>query len=258
LGATNIYILQGYQTLRELETKRNNIDVTRMENFRGRSIEKRYMANAGSAELDYTVPASDYYIVVYDNAAPGRSTNVQVSITVQVATHYLSDLARPICSAQDTVAPHGCAWIFTNDQDRQRVASTCIIAKAVSPQLTQQVQQQSDTSSVDQSTAVATDTDGTDANTNSALPKFDMSVNESQTVIVQVHAPLGSTRLWVLALVPIAVLIMLWFLENGQRCIQHVRRNGWQLRPPQQQGSERMRPVANETTPLNNKSKWKY
>ncbi|KAG7362043.1 hypothetical protein IV203_025709 [Nitzschia inconspicua] len=253
LGATNIYILQGYHTLKELETQPNTIDITRAENFRGRSIEKRYLAFAGSLEMDYTVPSSDYYIVVFDNAAPGRSTNLQVSITVQMATHYLSDMARPICPAKDTITPGGCAWIFTNDQDRQRVASTCIIAKAVSPLLTQQVQSQ---------TNDTTTTKTTTSNNDNKLPKFDMAIDDSQTVIVQVHAPLGSTRLILAALAPIAILCIVWFWENGQRCIQHLRRNGggWFSRRQQRQRQQQPRmgkglatTTTNETTPLNKK-----
>lgn len=244
LGATNIYILQGYHALQELETRPNNIDVTGIENFRGRSIEKRYMSYAGSAaELQYTIPTSDYYIVVYENAAPRSTTNVKVTLTVHMATHYLSDVARPICSTNNTSArqKNGCAWIFNNDQDRQRVASTCIIAKAISPQLTRQIQNQT-----------------TIANGEAAgSPNFDVSVEASQTVIVQVHAPLGSTRLVLLAVAPLLVVLIVWFLENGQRCLQHVRRKACFFRrrrqghPNYRMGKDNMMPPTDERSPLN-------
>jgi hypothetical protein len=254
LGATNI--LQGYHTLQDLVAKSSNIDVTGLQNFRAKSVKKRYIANDLTAELDYIIPTSDYYVVVYDNAAPGRSTILQVSLTVQMATHYLSNVARPICSAKDTLVSKGCSWDFTNDQDRERVASTCIIAKAVSSQLTQELQSQvaNHTGQGDETTPHDDSDNDSDSNSkNHVLPKIDLSVQEIQSVIVQVHAPYGSPRLILLSLAPIAVLLSLWFLENGQRCIQHVRQNG---RSIGQQSSlpisnKRMLSTAdNERTPL--------
>jgi hypothetical protein len=261
LGATNIYILQGYHSLQDLVAKPTCMDLTGLQNFRAKSVKKRYVANERTAELDYTVPASDYYIVVYDNAAPGQSTNLQVSLTVQMATHHLSDIARPICSTKDTLGSKGCTWVFTNDQDRQRVASTCIIAKAVSPQLTQVLQSQvaSHTAQGDGSPPrTGPDADSDNSNSNYVLPNVDLSIQESQSVIVQVHAPFGSFRLIILTIAPIAVLLIFWFLENGQRSIQHLRHNRSTLggQHDQQQpsipiGKKHLLPtVHNEGTPL--------
>jgi hypothetical protein len=198
---------------------------------------------------------------VYDNAAPGRSTSLQVSLSIQLATHYLSDIVRPICSAKDTHLAQGCTWVFTNDQDRQRVASTCIISKAVSSQLTQKLQSQgvSHPAVGDESTQ----SDGADAlgesNSNNELPRVDFSLQESQSVIVQVHAPFGSPRLILLTLAPIVVLFTLWFLENGTGCMQHVRRNNRSVggQRDQQQSSlpigkeESLRTADDERTSLN-------
>jgi hypothetical protein len=265
LGATNIYILQGFHDLHELETNPRAL----MHDFRGKSIEKRFLAFSGALDLEYVVTDSDYYIIIYDNAAPGRATNLQVSVTVRMATHYLSEVSRPICSAKNTMFPHGCAWTFTNDQDRQRVASTCIIAKAVSPRLNQEIQNQLAATiyrDVDDVADTANEGSGSVGVTNSAgnqQPRLVVPMEESQSVIVEVHAPLGSTRFVVLALAPIIILATIWFLENGQRCIQHVRRHGCAAalcpccpRGEQQNtmslGKEQMLPLVDERTPLNN------
>jgi hypothetical protein len=249
-GATNIYILQGYHTLEALETKGENSDVAGLEDFRGKSVWKRFVGYSGSTDLEFTVPASDYYIIVYDNAAPGRTTtHLQVSVTVQMAAHFLPQDSRPICSAKDSAVPRGCAWYFSNDQDRQRVGSTCIIVKAVSPQLNKQLNNQLDTAneidnnfnnnnnnaaaaaatenapSEDQTTDDAI-TVGTSNTGDGSSPKVDLEVDDSQVVIVQIDAPVGSAKLIFLALLPIIIVTGLWFLENGQKCIQLQKQKG--------------------------------
>ena len=261
-GATNIYILQGYHTLEALETKRQNSDVAGLEDFRGKSVWKRFVGYSGSTDLEFTVPASDYYIIVYDNAAPGHtSTHLQVSVTVQMATHYLPQYSRPICSAADVAASNGCAWYFANDQDRQRVGSTCIIVKAVTPQLSKQLNndQLDTTNEVDNNISSSSsniniiasateqspedgptddDSDNNDDNDagkivvdtsntgDGSSPKVDLEVDDSQVVIVQIDAPIGSAKLIFLTLLPIIIVTVLWFLENGQKCIQLQKQKG--------------------------------
>jgi hypothetical protein len=271
-GATNIYILQGYHTLQELEAKRQNSDVAGLEDFRGRSVWKRYVGYSEVTELEYAVPASDYYTVVYDNAAPGHTTtHLEVTVTVQMATHYLPQYARPICSARDTTVPNGCAWVFTNDQDRQRVASTCIVVKAVSPpQQDPSDNTMATTSTQDEAAATAEDvTTDDDDNDNPSTTKQDSSgiasdasrptvvdvdIDDSQTVIVQVDAPIGSARLVLLALLPIMVGAVLWFLENGQKCIHHRPRPS---RDHSSTGNTAMASSSvNERMPLKGSNNW--
>jgi hypothetical protein len=248
-GATNLYILKGYHTLEALETKKSNQDVSGLQDFRGKSILKRFLGHGGSTVIEYTVPTSDYYIFVYDNAAPGRSTELDVSLSVKMAAHYLPDpTLRPICRVEDTAKRHGCAWIFTNDQDRQRVASTCIIVKAVSPKLDEKLQQWNATTMSEEANAAVTPG-------GAVPPTVDLELDDSQVVIVQVDAPVGSTKFILLASLPIILLVSIWFLENGQKCIllcRRRRRNN--IMNDNNSNHSKLAQAADETTPLTNKA----
>jgi hypothetical protein len=208
-GSTNIYILKGYDALASLE--HGGGANTDFQNFRGTSILKRFLGNAeGQTEphthVEFTVPTSDFYIVVYDNASSGP-TKLDVTVTVRLATHYLES-QRPICTANETI--HGCTWDIMNSADVQRIRSTCILVKAVSHKETRQEAMQKEEQS--QLPGNGPPPPGqSESEQNIAL-----ELDDGQVVLVQVDAQLGSKSFILLACLPFLVLICLICSEENR------------------------------------------
>jgi hypothetical protein len=210
-GATNLYLLQGYHALASLEEHDS------IQDFRGESILKRFLGQGGSTVMEYTVPMSDYYIVVYDNAAAGV-TKLDVAITVQLATHYLPDDMLPICGAKDTAnSPdgRGCEWAMTNNDDRQRIAHTCLIVKAVSNKLKEAEDWQRQHGPI----APPPPGEGPPGG-DPGPPRLPLDLDDTQVVTVLVDAPLGSPMLIFFAALPFAAMLGAWLMNHGAKCCQ--------------------------------------
>jgi hypothetical protein len=208
-GAVNIYILQGYDALASLMSGGGTAN-TGFQDFRGTSIFKQFLGTGtGQTEphthVEYTVPSSDYYIVVYDNASSGR-TRLDVIVTVRLATHYLESQL-PICTANDTIA--GCTWVITNPTDRQRIKSTCLLVKAVSHKEKQQEVQQKQ-----ELAQLPGRNDNPAANIGDGIS---LELDDNHVVVVEVDAPLGSELLIGLACIPFLALIV--FLSLEENCL---------------------------------------
>eukprot|EP00529_Nitzschia_sp_RCC80_P022033 CAMPEP_0113516166 /NCGR_PEP_ID=MMETSP0014_2-20120614/41385_1 /TAXON_ID=2857 /ORGANISM="Nitzschia sp." /LENGTH=497 /DNA_ID=CAMNT_0000412887 /DNA_START=109 /DNA_END=1599 /DNA_ORIENTATION=+ /assembly_acc=CAM_ASM_000159 len=218
-GAVNIYILQGYDALTSLVSGGGTTNVG-FQNFRGASIFKQYFGNApGQTEprthVEYPVMASDFFVVVYDNAAPGV-TRLDVMVSVRLATHYLESKL-PICSAN--VTANGCSWAMMNSADRQRIKSTCLLVKAVShKEYQQEIQQKQELAQLPGSSS------GSGSQSGGAGGGSDLELDDTHVVLVEVDARLGSDVLILLACVPLAVVIVLLTMEENclTRCIFYV------------------------------------
>jgi hypothetical protein len=211
-GAINIYLLKGIASLKALET---NDGVSSSQNFRGRSILKRFSGNRGSTILTYEIQHADFYIVIYDNAAT-TTTQTTKLVTVTVATHSLKN-KKPVCSAADTI--NGCKWAWDNNaSDRKRIASSCIIVKAVSSSM---------------------ETTTTDDGQTTVLIQSD-----DQTVTVQVESTMDGRK--VVGIVMILIFsVLLYCLVRHCRILCEFRNGSADDATPKQ--------PATETAPLNPK-----
>lgn len=219
-GTINLYLLQGYHALASLEEHDS------VQDFRGESILKRFLGQGGSTVMEYTVPSSDYYIVVYDNAAAGV-TKLDVAITVQMATHSLPDSEPPICTAHDAMTVSaadgggGCRWPLSSNDDRQRIAGMCLIVKAVSAKLEKAEERQHQSGPIPPSPPGEGPPGG-----DSGPPKLPLDFDDVQVVVVQVDAPLGSPMLLLLTVLPLVVMLGAWLMNHGTtRCCQKDNNN---------------------------------
>lgn len=188
-GATNIYLLRGYSALKSLQKDSLNA-ASSYQDFRAKSILKRYSGPGGETTFTYEVTEPDFYILVYDNAASlPIPSKLMVQLTIQLATHIMPE-AKCICDAKAT-QDGGCIWRLTSERDRRRVQSSCIIVKAVS--------------------SIATST-------------FNASSTSSEDIVqVRLNAKVGSALLTVLAIIPFLIGLLLICREHGSYCFRPQR-----------------------------------
>ena len=188
-GSANIYLLQGYKALESLKEDKRH-DTTSFQDFRAKSIVKRFSGQGGETTFDYQVPESGFYILVYDNAAPfAVKSKLVVQINIEMTTHFLP-LSKRVCDAQDT-ADGGCVWKMTSGMDRERVERSCIIVKAVLADV--------------------------------EAAASDVPVDDSQIVAVRLQAEIGSVSLICMASIPFLIGILLLCHEYRLACIRRKR-----------------------------------
>ena len=190
-GSTNIYLLQGYSALNSLQQD-SAATVSSYQDFRAKSIVKRFSGPGGETTFTYDVTEPDFYILVYDNASSlPIPSNCMVQLTIERTTHIMPD-AKCVCSAKDT-QDGGCIWTLTSDRDRWRVQGSCIIIKAVS---------------------------STRYFNSSKSAKDD---DETNYVQVRLKAKVGSATLAGLALVPLLIGLIFLCREPVSRCVRRPR-----------------------------------
>lgn len=92
-GATNIYIMKGLQTLEDPAGGGSDDD----NSFPSAALLQRYAGDGKTAHIQYTVPHSDTYMVVYDNASASRGLSTVV-YDVQLTTYNLKGKTPVDCS----------------------------------------------------------------------------------------------------------------------------------------------------------------
>jgi hypothetical protein len=192
-GSTNIYLLQGYSALNSLQQD-SAAKVSSYQDFRGKSIVKRFSGPGGETTFTYDVTEPDFYILVYDNAASlPIPSKFMVQLTIERTTHVMPD-AKCVCSAKDT-QDGGCLWTITSDRDRWRVQGSCIIIKAVSSLSTRQVNA-------------------------SKIVHDDNDDNDRDLVQVRLNAKVGSATLTGLAFFPFLIGLILLCREQVAKCVK--------------------------------------
>ncbi len=186
-GSTNIYLLRGFSALKSLQKDSLN-RVSSYQDFRAKSMLKRYSGPGGETMFTYEVIEPDFYILVYDNAASlPIPSKMMVELTIELATHVMPE-SKCICDANAT-QDGGCLWKLTSDRDRKRVQSSCIIVKAVS-----------------------------------SVTAFNASTNSAEDVVqVRLNSKVGSAPLIAIAFIPILIGLVLICREYGFERVQRKR-----------------------------------
>ena len=171
-GQANIYLLKGVHSLKTLQTS-----IGGKHDFRRESILKHFLGTSHTT-LKYEVPESDFYVLAYQNNI-FTPTKFAVQLDIDVSTHYLQN-HYPICSYNTTKSKVGCFWKLDNDNDRTRVANSCIIAKAV------------------------------------ATGKDNENVDGQQSVVVELESKIGSVYVFWIAMSPLVVGLLMWMMDCGK------------------------------------------
>jgi hypothetical protein len=161
MGSVNIYLLQGYGQLKKLQKlqqrQANTMDSgsgDTSHDFRATSILKRFSGRGGQTTFTYQVhDKADFFVLVYENLTPSllssttllsandgeedkdkgdiaSLTQFTVNLSIDMTT-YLLPAGRMVCDVLATYAGK-CIWVLRTNDDRRRVAESCVIVKAVS------------------------------------------------------------------------------------------------------------------------------